>query len=163
MKRQLSVAEAVEAGAILFELNSGREGVLALAAQAGLPCAGSEAEEAMLLEWRAFAHAAVLYGLIVHAPNVVVLEYVRATRALLARAGYFPEETESFVDDAFGAYMEPFLRAETKMGPQLFFDRLLGKPLEEVPARTVAVISGAMAMVLAAVLDKWEQYEFLTE
>lgn len=87
MKKQLSVARAVEAAGILFELNSGRQGVLAMAEQAGLSCASPDAEKKLLREWYAFVHAAVLYGLMVQAPNIVVVEYLRGTQDILAGLG----------------------------------------------------------------------------
>ena len=45
----------------------------------------------------------------------------------------------------------------------MFSRRLSGKEVSEVPPRQLAVISGVMAMILAAVLDKLEQYEFMTQ
>ena len=160
MKKTLSVAEAVQAAGILYELNSGREGIVSLASQAGLPCANEDEERTILREWRAFVHAAVLYGLMVHAPNIVVVEYLRATQTLLGRAGYTPAEAEAFVDDAFRAYVEPLLRTQTKECPAIFFRRVMDKEPSELPSRTVAVVAGVMAMILAAILDKLEQYEF---
>mgnify|MGYP007063235701 CR=1 FL=1 len=67
------------------------------------------------------------------------------------------------VDDAFRAYVDPLVRTRTEECPGIFFRRLSGKEVSEVPPRQVAVISGVMAMILAAVLDKLEQYEFLTQ
>lgn len=163
MKRRLSVAEAVRAASILYELNSGPEAVLALARQAELPLADAEAEKALLREWRAFVHAAVLYGLMAQAPNIVVVEYLRVTQDMLRSEGYGPAEAESFVDGAFRAYVEPLLRARTKECPAVFFRRLCGWELPGAPTRPVAVVSGAMAMIFAAVLDKLEHYEFATE
>lgn len=163
MKRTLSVAEAVRAAGILYELNSGRDGVLSMAARAGLPCAGPEEEKTLLREWRAFVHAAVLYGLMTQAPNVVVVEYLRVTQSMLEQAGYTPAEAEAFVDGAFRAYVEPLLRTQTRECPSVFFRRLLGREPSELPARTVATVAGVMAMIFAAVLDKLEQYEFATE
>ena len=66
------------------------------------------------------------------------------------------------MDDAFRAYVDPLVRTRTEECPGIFFRRLSGKEVNEVPPRQVAVISGVMAMILAAVLDKLEQYEFLT-
>lgn len=163
MKRRLSLAEAVQAASILYELNTGREGVLGMAAQAELPCASSAEEKALLREWRAFVHAAVLYGLMAQAPNIVVVEYLRATQDMLKQAGYTPAEAEAFVDEAFRAYVEPLLRTRTKECPALFFRRLQGRDLADVPPRSVAVVSGVMAMIFAAVLDKLEQYEFAAD
>lgn len=163
MKRRLSVAEAVQAASILYELNSRSEGVLALAGRAELPCADPESQKVLLWEWRAFVHAAVLYGLMVQAPNIVVVEYLRATRDILRSEGYSPDEAERFVDDAFRAYVEPLLRTQTKECPAVFFRRLTGREPADAPPRSVAVVSGVMAMIFAAVLDKLEQYEFALE
>lgn len=162
MKKQLTVARAVEAAGILFELNSGRQGVLAMAERAELPHSAPDEEKKLLREWYAFIHAAVLYGLMVQAPNIVVVEYLRATQGMLAGKGFTPDEATAFVDDAFRAYVDPLVRTRTEECPGVFFRRLLGKEVSEVPARQLAVVSGVMAMVLAAVLDKLEQYEFLT-
>lgn len=160
MKRKLTLAQAVEAAGILFELNTAEKGALAIAAQAGLPCSSEEERAAFLWEWRAYVHAAVLYGLMVQAPNVVVIEYLRATQAMLHRLGYSPEQATEFVDGAFRAYTDPMVRTQTQECPAVFFQRMLGKPLSEVPAQSVAMISTVMAMVMSATLDKLEQYEF---
>ena len=163
MKRKLTVAEAVKAASILFELNTGESGVLALAGKAGLPCATEEEKKALMLEWRAFVHAAVLYGLMVQAPNVVVVEYLRVTQPMLGSLGYAPKEAEDFVDGAFRAYVDPLVRTRTQECPSVFFRRLLNKDVAEVPAAAAATVSGVMAMILSAILDKLEQYEFGTE
>lgn len=163
MKRKLTVAEAVKAASILFELNTGESGVLALAGKAGLPCATDEEKKALMLEWRAFVHAAVLYGLMVQAPNVVVVEYLRVTQQMLGSLGYAPKEAEDFVDGAFRAYVDPLVRTRTPECPSVFFRRLLNKDVAEVPAAAAATVSGVMAMILSAILDKLEQYEFGTE
>ena len=162
MKKQLSVARAVEAAGILFELNTGRQGVLDMAARAELTPGSPDEEKKLLREWYAFVHAAVLYALMVQAPNIVVLEYLRSTQTMLTALGFSPDEASLFVDDAFRAYVDPLVRTRTEECPAVFFRRLLGKEVQDVPARQLAVISGVMAMILAAVLDKLEQYEFLT-
>ena len=163
MKRKLTVAEAVTAASILFELNTGEAGVLALAARAGLPCTSDEEKRTLMLEWRAFVHAAVLYGLMVQAPNVVVVEYLRVTQQMLGSLGYAPKEAEDFVDGAFRAYVDPMVRTKTQECPSVFFRRLLNRDVAGVPAETAAVVSGVMAMIMSAILDKLEQYEFGTE
>ncbi|WP_295637431.1 hypothetical protein [uncultured Mailhella sp.] len=160
MKRKLSVAEAVQAAGILFELNAGEKGVLAMAEKAGLPCSTEEEKKALMLEWRAYVHAAVLYGLMVQAPNVVVVEYLRVTQSMLQKLGYSPKEAEDFVDGAFRAYVDPMVRTKTQECPGVFFRRLLNKEVSEVPPATAAMVSGIMAMIMSAVLDKLEQYEF---
>ena len=163
MKKKLNVATAVQAAGILFELNTGESGVFALAARAGLPCTTEEEKHRLMLEWRAYVHAAVLYGLMVQAPNVVVVEYLRVTQDMLKKLGYSSEEAEDFVDGAFRAYVDPMVRTRTQECPAVFFRRLLHKELADIPADTVAVVSGVMAMIMSAVLDKLEQYEFGTE
>ena len=160
MKRRLTLAQAVEAASILFELNTEPKAALAIAARAGLPCATEEEQKAFLWEWRAYVHASVLYGLMVQAPNVVVVEYLRVTQDMLHRLGYGSEQAADFVDGAFRAYTEPMVRTQTQECPSVFFKRLLNKPMAEVPAQTVAMISAVMAMVMSATLDKLEQYEY---
>ncbi len=160
MKRKLTLAQAVEAAGILFELNTEPKGALAIAARAGLPCGTDGEKAAFLWEWRAYVHAAVLYGLMVQAPNVVVVEYLRATQDMLRRLGYSAEQATDFVDGAFRAYTDPMVRTQTQECPAVFFQRLLGKELADVPAATVALISAVMAMVMSATLDKLEQYEY---
>ena len=160
MKRKLSVAEAVQAAGILFELNTKENGVLAVAQKAGLPCATEEEKKRLMLEWRAYVHAAVLYALMVQAPNVVVVEYLRVTQDMLKNLGYSPKEAEDFVDGAFRAYVDPMVRTKTQECPGVFFRRLMNKDVSEVPADTAAMVSGVMAMIMSAVLDKLEQYEF---
>lgn len=160
MKRRLTLAQAVEAASILFELNTEPKAALAIAARAGIPCATEEEQKAFLWEWRAYVHAAVLYGLMVQAPNVVVVEYLRVTQDMLHRLGYGSEQAADFVDGAFRAYTDPMVRTQTQECPSVFFKRLLNKPMAEVPAQTVAMISAVMAMVMSATLDKLEQYEY---
>ena len=160
MKRKLTLAQAVEAAGILFELNTEPKGALSIAARAGLPCGTDGEKDAFLWEWRAYVHAAVLYGLMVQAPNVVVVEYLRATQDMLRRLGYSAEQATDFVDGAFRAYTDPMVRTQTQECPAVFFQRLLGKELADVPAATVALISAVMAMVMSATLDKLEQYEY---
>ena len=160
MKRKLTVAMAVQAAGILFELNTGESGVFAMAQKAGLPCTTEEEKKKLMLEWRAYVHAAVLYGLMVQAPNVVVVEYLRVTQDMLGKLGYTPEEAGDFVDGAFRAYVDPMVRTKTQECPSVFFRRLLDRDVADVPPTTAAMVSGVMAMVMSAVLDKLEQYEF---
>lgn len=160
MKRRLTLAEAVEAAGILFALNTEEKGVLAIARRAGLPCGTPEEQASLMLEWRAYVHAAVLYGLMVQAPNVVVVAYLRETQAMLSRLGYSEEEAKGFVDGAFRDYTDPMVRTQTQECPAVFFRRLLGKPLADLPPQTVAMVSGVLAMIMSAVLDKLEQYEY---
>ena len=160
MKKKLTVARAVEAAGILFELNTRESGVMAMAQKAGLPCGTAEEKSRLMLEWRAYVHAAVLYGLMVQAPNVVVVEYLRVTQSMLQKLGYSPKEAEDFVDGAFRAYVDPMVRTKTQECPGVFFRRLLNRDVSEIPPATAAMVSGVMAMIMSAVLDKLEQYEF---
>lgn len=160
MKRRLSLAQAIEAATILFELNTDERGALAIAERAGLPVSIEEERAVFLWEWRAYVHAAVLYGLMVQAPNVVVVEYLRSTQALLRRLGYSEEQATDFVDGPFRAYSDPMVKTQTQECPPVFFQRFLGKDIKEVPAQTVAMVSGVMAMIMSAILDKLEQYEY---
>ena len=163
MKRKLSLAEAVEAARILFEMNAGEQGVLALAGRASLPHDTEEERTRLLTEWRAFAHASVMYALMACAPNVVVVEYLRATQGMLRGLGCSADEGEEFVDGAFSAYADPLVRLQAQECPAVFFRRLLGWEVSEVPAQNAAVVSGVMAMVLSAVMDKLEQYDYALE
>lgn len=160
MKKKLTVAHAVEAAGILFELNTRESGVMAMAQKAELPCGTAEEKSRLMLEWRAYVHAAVLYGLMVQAPNVVVVEYLRVTQDMLGRLGYSPEEASDFVDGAFRSYVDPMVRTQTQECPAVFFRRLLDRSVEEVPQNTAAMVSAVMAMIMSAILDKLEQYEF---
>jgi len=160
MKRKLTLAQALEAAAILFELNTEERGALAIAERAGLPVAAENERAAFFWEWRAYVHAAVLYGLMVQAPNVVVVEYLRSTQSMLQRLGYSEDQAAEFVDVPFRAYSEPMVKTQTQECPSVFFRRLLEKDLTDVPAQTVAMMSGVMAMVMSAILDKLEQYEY---
>jgi hypothetical protein len=163
MKRRLSVSQAVEAACILFDLNTKEQSVVLMAQRAGLPCSTQEEKTKLLWEWRAYVHAAVLYGLMVQAPNIVVVEYLRVTQAMLHELGYSSSEAESFIDGAFRAYTDPMVHTRVKDCPGIFFKRLMEQSLDSLPAHTVAMISGVMAMVVSAVLDKWEQYDFALE
>ena len=89
-----------------------------------------------------------------------MIEYLRVTQDMLRRLGYTAEQATDFVDGAFRAYTDPMVRTQTQECPSVFFERLLKKPLAEVPAQTVAMISTVMAMVMSATLDKLEQYEY---
>ncbi len=160
MKRKLTLAQAVEAAAILFELNTEPRGALAVAEKAGLPVSSAEEQAAFLWEWRAYVHAAVLYGLMVQAPNVVVVEYLRVTQAMLRKLGYSAEQATEFVDGAFRAYTDPMVRTKTQECPAVFFRRLLDKDIADVPAPAAAFLSSVMAMIMSAALDKLEQYEY---
>ena len=96
----------------------------------------------------------------VQAPNLVVVEYLRVTQDMLGRLGYSPEEASDFVDGAFRSYVDPMVRTQTQECPAVFFRRLLDRSVEDVPQNTAAMVSAVMAMIMSAILDKLEQYEF---
>lgn len=168
-KKTLSCTQGVQAAVVLFTLNAGREGILRLAAQADLfrdvPAeALPAARERVLEEWRAFVHASVVYGLMHRAPNIVVAEYLRGTRALLAEQGYDAAGVEAFVDGPFAVYMELLVQERQKDCPGIFFRRVLPEePMRKMPSGTVALISGVMAMTLCAVIDKLDGYDIRAE
>ena len=148
---------------LLFELNSGRQGVLAMRSRPGCPAHLPMREKKLLREWYAFVHAAVLYGLMVQAP-----EYRRGGipawhAGHSGGLGFTPDEATTLLWTTPSRLCGPSVRTRTEECPGIFFRRLSGKEVSEVPPRQVAVISGVMAMILAAVLDKLEQYEFLTQ
>lgn len=167
-KKTLTCAQGVQAAVVLFTLNTGREGILRLAAQADLfrgvpPEELPAVRERVLEEWRAFAHAAVVYALMHRAPNIVVAEYLRETRALLAQQGYDAAGAEAFIDGPFAAYMELLVQERQKECPPLFFRRVLGRKDGDAPSGSLASVSGVMAMVLCAVIDKLDGYDIQTE
>jgi len=162
-KRKLSLAEAVDAARYLFEINSGEEGVLALAQKAGLGADAPEQKARLLEEWRAYAHASVLAALMECAPNVVWMEYERSTQPMLGGLGYTREQGEAFVDGPFKAYAGLLFSGRAKECPGLFFQRAAGKKMEDLPPRGAALMAGAMAMLLSALLDKLEQYDYALE
>lgn len=164
-KKTLSPEQAVQAACFLFELNTREQDILEMADRAGIPHGDALARKALLREWFGFVHAAVVYGLMAQAPNMVMAEYLRSTRALLGQtAGYSPEEIESFVDETFSGYIRLMAQNKQKLCPALFYQRLLGTDsLESLPAERVAFLSGMMAITMCAVLDKFGQYDFAAE
>ncbi|MDD6181195.1 MAG: serine/threonine protein kinase [Desulfovibrionaceae bacterium] len=165
-KKPLSFSQGVEAACILFALNTDTTGVLRLAIAAGMPeeYLYGEGQRRMLEEWTAFIHAVVTSGLMRNAPNSVLVAYLRQTKALLqARGGMNEAEADAFIDGPFAAYMEQIALEKQQECPRLFFQRLMHKDLPDVPAACAAAIAGTMAMALAAVLDKLEQYDIAME
>jgi len=163
---KLSVREAVARAAVIFEINTEREGVLALGASAGLCPQNSdslilaeltEPKARFLWEWSAFVHAAVLYGLMEHAPAVTVVEYLRGTSELMERNGYDKEQIELFTDTAFKAYSEALINKRPQDCPSIFFKRFSDSDLKDVDYGSAARISTAMAMMLSASLDTFEK------
>lgn len=164
-KKILHPEQAVQAACLLFELNTREQDILEMADRAGIPHADAPAREALVREWYGFVHAAVVYGLMAQAPNLVMAEYLRSTRTLLEQtAGYSPEAIESFVDETFSGYIRLMAQNKQKLCPALFYQRLLGtESLESLPAERVAFLSGMMAITMCAVLDKFAQYDFAAE
>jgi len=178
-KKQLTAARGMEAACILFQLNSKTEAILAMARGAQMPndyLAGPGADM-FCAEWRAFVHAVVTAGLMQHAPNVVFMGYLRQTGNLLADAGSTAgkpaEDAEAaltaFVDGPFAQYMPLLAQEQQARCPELFCQRLAVQaaklrgqatpPDDHAKARLAAI----MAMVISAVWDKLDQYEFLAE
>ena len=164
-RKVLSCTRSVEAACILFELNTRPSQILHLAREAGLPhCADTEAERQLCLQWYGFVHAAVVAGLMAHAPNAVVVAYLRGTTGLLAARGLSAEESAAFVDTVFSPYMQLLAEERQRECPALFFQQVCHLPsLDQVPPHTVAMISGAMAMTISAVVDKMERYDMRAE
>ena len=164
-RKPLSLARSVEAARILFELNTEPAQIVRMASEAGLPhCADREAELQLCLQWYGFVHAAVAAALMVHAPNVVLAEYLRGTTAMLGAKGLTPEQSAAFVDSIFSPYMELLAKEKQRDCPLLFFRALCrAEKLEDVPPRTAAIVSGVMAMTLSALADKLERYDMRSE
>ena len=160
--KELSPEQAVQAACFLFEINTREQDLLEMAQRAGIPCADAKDQSALTREWYGFVHAAVVYGLMAHASNQVMADYLRSTRTLLAQvAGYSPEQIETFIDDTFSGYIRLMAQEKQKLCPALFFQRLLGtESLESLPAEQVAFLSGMMAITMCAILDKFGQYAF---
>lgn len=164
-RKELTLAQGVEAARILFEINTDPAQVLHLAQEAGLPhCADQAAERVLCLQWYGFVHAAVVAGLMVHAPSIAVAQYLRGTASLLTARGLPPEACENFIDTVFSPYMALLAQEKPAQCPAVFFRHVcLMARLEDAPARTVAMISATMAMVISAVADKLEHYTILSE
>ena len=168
-RKILSCAMSVRASLVLFALNTDRNALLRQADAARLfhnvpPEALPATRRRLLDEWRAFVHAVIVYGLGHRAPNSVVVEYLRTTRALLEDQGYSPEATEAFIDGPFHVYMERLMEEKHKECPVIFLRRLYGlDETQPIPAHPLAVFSGLMAMLICAVIDKLDQYDMRPE
>ena len=131
-KKPLSAAQGLQAAHILFELNTGAEEILRMAQRSGLPEVfwGGPLAPNLCEEWRAFVHAVVTAGLMQHAPNSVLVAYLRDTGSLLEQAeGHsdaapHADRLEDFVDGPFSAYMPLLAHERQKECPLLFFRRL---------------------------------------
>lgn len=168
-RKKLSCALGVRAGLILYALNTDRNALLRQADVAGLfndipPEQLLDIRQRLLEEWRAFVHAVIVYGLGHRAPNIVVANYLRTTRDLLAEQGYNPKATEAFIDGPFRVYMERLMEEKHKECPVIFLRRLYGLDnTQAVPRHPLAVFSSLMAMLISAVIDKLDQYEIFPE
>lgn len=174
-KKQLAAAQGIEAGCILFHINTATADILRMAREARMPSHYLEGSGADIFcqEWRAFVHAVVTAGLMQHAPNSVLMAYLRQTRNLLAAAGGQPEadalpgplSPDSFVDGPFSRYMALLAQARQAECPDMFCQRMAdAAPLAGHPdAQAKARLAAMMAMLISAVWDKLEQYDILPE
>lgn len=166
-KKIINRTQGVEAAAILFALNTEPDDVLRLAGEADLLHGDAKESlgKALCMQWYGFVHAAVVAGLMVYAPNIVVASYLRHTRYLLKGIkGQDDAACDHFIDHIFTPYMELLVSERQKECPALFFRHVCGaQSLEGVPARAAVIISGAMAMTLGTIFDTLEQYEILAE
>lgn len=164
-KKAVSLAQGVQAACILFALNTDKVGILKLAIAAGMNdvLQNPALQQQLLEEWNAFVHATVTTGLMQHAPNAALVEYLRQTKALLQESLHFDAaRAERFVDESFAAYMDTLATEKQQQCPALFFQRLLHKDLHELPEKTCALIASTMAMTIATINDALEGYAIAT-
>ncbi|MBQ4566584.1 MAG: serine/threonine protein kinase [Desulfovibrio sp.] len=171
-KKQLDAAQGVEAACILFRLNSGQKALLRLAGEAGLPVTLLSLAEQTALhqEWLAFVHAVVTAGLMQHAPNSVLVGYLRETGHLLREAvqstAAAPLTQQEFVDGPFAVQMALLGQGRQSECPALFCQRLQDIPqLREAAQdkRVEARLAALMALVISAIWDKLESYDILSD
>ncbi len=165
-KKKLQKKQAVDAACILFSLNTEPHQVLNLLEHLEKDGFAPQSidRDLFCLEWYGFVHAAIVAGLMVHAPNSVLVEYLRNTTSLVKTRPISEEAAQDFVDKHFSPYMELVGKAEQQGCPQHFFAATCGMTqVEDVPPRALAFIAGTMAMVMGAVTDKLEQYEILAD
>ena len=138
-KKQLTAAQGMDAACILFELNSKREHIVNLAFGAEIPEACLTEPGALpdfCAEWRAFVHATVTAGLMQHAPNTVLVGYLRRTGELLTATAkaegaslhtqavpVTEDSLNAFVDGPFAAYMPLLAQEKQHQCPVLFCRR----------------------------------------
>ena len=174
-KKQLTAAQGMDAACILFELNSKREHIVNLAFGAEIPEACLTEPGALpdfCAEWRAFVHATVTAGLMQHAPNSVLVGYLRRTGELLAATAkaegaslhtqavpVSEDSLNAFVDGPFAAYMPLLAQEQPQRCPALFCQRVLPDlpPGQALPVQ--ARLAAAMALLLGALNDKLDQYD----
>ncbi len=164
--KKLGKAQAVDAACILFSLNTEPDQVLKMIEQMEKDGFAplSISRELFCREWYGFVHATIVANLMVHAPNSVLVDYLRTTSALLKTRNIPKDEAKNFVDTHFAPYMELVGKEEQKACPEQFFKAVCNiQSLDAVPPRALAFLSGTMALVMSAVTDKLEQYEILAE
>ena len=182
-KKQLTAAQGMDAARILFELNSKREHIVNLAFGAEIPEACLTEPGALpdfCAEWRAFVHATVTAGLMQHAPNSVLVGYLRRTGELLAATAkaegdslhtqavpVSEDSLNAFVDGPFAAYM-PLLAQEKQHQCPVLFCRRLGydedsRITPEILKKIQARLAAVMALVITAIWDKLDQYEIAAD
>ncbi len=160
MTKTLSRAQGVEAACILFSLNTKLEQVKQLLTNIEENGLKVPDEDFFYKEWYGFVHAAIVAGLMVHAPNSVLVDYLRSTTNLLKEHNIAKNEAKHFVDTHFAPYMEMLGKEEQQKCPSQFFNAIFGiEDLTKLPPRAVALVSATMAMLLSAVTDKLEQYQ----
>ena len=165
-KKKLSLKQGVDAACILFTLNSEKEQVLNLLVQMEKDSFSPNSidKELFCFEWYAFVHAAVVAGLMVHAPNITLVEYLRQTSSLLQTKGIAIAKTQNFVDQHFTPYIELVGMEDQKLCPERFFQMVCKiNKIENIPKKALALISATMALVMSAIADKMDKYEFLAD
>lgn len=177
-KKQLSAQRGIEAACILFEINTRTDDILRMAAGAAMPDVYTHGPGALLFcaEWRAFAHAVVTAALMQAAPNAVLLGYLRQTGALLAAAEAPTRYADvqaaqasltAFVDGPFAQYMPLLAHGQQAACPDVFCRRLTEQAAPfggtEPDDRAKARLAAIMAMLMAAVRDKLDDYDILAD
>lgn len=165
-KKTVSCAKGVEIARILWELNTDTAQVVRLGREAELldDTTPPETIEIFCLQWYGFVHAAIVAGLMQHAPNAVMVAYVSTTQALLLHKGCTQDACHRFIDTVFSPYMQLLAEEKQQQCPAHFFAALhYGDTFAEAPRRAVVCISGAMAMLISAVWDALEGYNMLPD
>lgn len=157
MKKKLDLRQALDVCFIVFEKNCGKDALLRFQKDIFME---EVSAEAFSDEWYAFVFAGIYYGFSQYAPAYMVLEYVRSIKYFLQETGYGEEKITAFLDTQFQAYIQCIIEERIKDCPALFYQRLLGKKIQEVNQKSAVILSGAMAMFAANCLDIFEQYEY---
>ncbi len=166
MKKKLPLSQAVDAACILFSLNTEPEQLVNMVDQMEKDGFTPHSIDRNLFckEWYGFVHATLAASLMVHAPNSVLVAYLRNTTSLLKTRNVPKDQAKNFVDTHFAPYMELVGKEEQRKCPQQFFKAVCGiHDVDKIPPRALAFISATMALVLSAVADKLEQYELLAD